>query len=46
LEDFMVGEGLLAGIGGLSGLDSGDVKAAASRRGHGLLRKGAKSADR
>lgn len=42
----MVGEGLLAGVDGLSGLDSGDVKATASSRCHGLLRKSADSAER
>jgi hypothetical protein len=42
----MVGEGLLAGVGGLSGLDSSDVKVAASRGCHGLLGESTESADR
>lgn len=42
----MVGEGLLAVVGGLSGLNSGDVKAAASRGCHGLLGESAQSAER
>ena len=46
LEDIMVGEGLLAVVGGLSGLNSGDVKAAARRGCHGLLRESTESAER
>lgn len=42
----MVGQGLLAVVGGLSGLNSGDVKAAASRGCQGLLRESAQSAER
>lgn len=42
----MVGEGLLAGVGGLGGLNSGDVKAAASRWCHGLLGESAESTER
>lgn len=42
----MVGEGLLAVVGRLSGLNSGDVKTAASRGCHRLLGESAQSAKR